>query len=71
MADMARRRRRKAYPQPPQSFRNLGEVAEWAGRLYRALAEPDEDSYGGNIVLSPNSPESTDGRDGDIWIQSD
>lgn len=69
MADMVRRRARKAYPVPPQKFKSLAEVSEWANRLHRALSERVDEGYGGNIVMSTSNPTAEDGRDGDIWIR--
>lgn len=69
MTDVVRRRLKRRYPAPPQTFKSLAEVSEWAARLYKSLSENMDEGYGGNIVMSPNQPSSSDGRDGDIWIK--
>ena len=69
MTDIMRQRLRRSYPAPPQKFKSLDEVAEWANRLYRALAESMSEGFGGNIIQSSNPPGQTDGQDTDIWIE--
>jgi hypothetical protein len=69
MADVVRRRLRRNYPVPPQKFKSLDEVSDWARRLYASLSENIDEGYGGNIVLSSNTPTASDGRDGDLWIE--
>ncbi|MCK7503188.1 MAG: hypothetical protein MZV70_03205 [Desulfobacterales bacterium] len=56
MADVVRRRAKRHYPAPPQTFKSLAEVSEWATRLYKALSDNIDEGYGGNIVMSPNDP---------------
>jgi hypothetical protein len=64
-----RRKPKKQYPPPPQKFTSLEEVSAWALKLYRAMTEARDESYGGKVLHSTAIPTTQDGRDGDIWIQ--